>query len=179
MIPFSARFAFLLLLGALIVAGFARAEPEGRASGLVEGPVAISFKQRKNKTVYGPSKATLVMVWRYDGNNPSNSAYRWLEKQYGNKANHTLELKIDRTPYSMLIIDGVVRPLLLVQSQFSSQSSLWMIKGLEDYCSNASLIDPSRGTVTLARRLGDAHSRLLLDFSNGCKISYDEAFHGI
>ena len=73
------------------------------------------------------------------------------------------------------MVDGVVRPLLLDDDQ----QEIWKVEGIEHYCGAATLIKPEWGKVTLERPLGDAHSRLTLELTNGCKITYDERFHGI
>lgn len=175
MASLSARFALLLPLGIALIAAAADQKDEKRPTSLVEGPLEISFKNGQKKTKFGPSEAKLVLASRYNRERvPSEGPNQWLIRKYGEKGHDRLELKVDGARYSLLVIDGAVQPLLLHENQ----EELWMIDGLQDYCKSASIIEPAFKKVTIAHRLGDAQSRLTLDFNKGCKVSYHESFQG-
>lgn len=148
---------------------------------LMEGTVEIysgrganSVKLRNQKTKYGPSKVALVKVWSRDKDQENfGSPLHWIEKQAGDSLDHPLFVKITGTPYEMIISKNRVTPFLIV-----GNSELWKFDGLAAYFEKTSIIESGQKTVTLALRLGDAHSQLTLDFRLGCEIFYDEGFHG-
>lgn len=149
---------------------------------LTEGAVEIysgrgtnSVKLRNQQTKYGPSEVALIKVWsREKDRDIFGSAFQWIEKKTGESCDHPLFVKIDGTPYELLISKNRLTPFLLV----NNHSELWKLDGLAEYFEHAGFIESGQKKVTLALWLGDAHSRLTLDFRLGCEIFYDEGFHG-
>jgi hypothetical protein len=129
-----------------------------RPGGLVEGELAI----RKEGVAPGaPNSATLEKL-----------PHGWLREHFGEK--RILHLNVPETPYSLLVIDGAVTPLIAV----SDPRELWKVAGLEDFCKDVDAVQVEGESVTLITWGGDMRAVLSLDFKKGPSISYKEEYDG-
>ena len=133
---------------------------------LKEGTIEIS---RGETMLHGPREAKLVKVWEY---NRDTSESQWLQEHYGKK--RVVYLQIAGTPYSLLVIDGSVTPLVSVAGPWE----LWRIDGLENFCQAADVVRVDEKKVMLIAGGADMHSIVTLDFTRGLTIGYTEDYHG-
>ena len=137
-----------------------------RPQGLVAGTKKIN---RDESALHGPSEVKLVRVWQYDA---KQSSPDWLKQHYGAKS--VLDLRVEGTPYSLLIVNGKVTPLILVSGPWE----IWRIEGLGKSLKHVALVKPAGKRIELTAPGGDVRSIWAYDFSRGFTISYREEYDG-
>ncbi len=152
----------ILVLNCYVTDVLARDRPQG----LVAGTKKIS---KDKSTRHGPSEVKLVRVWQY---NTKQSSSEWLKKHYGGKP--VLDLRVEGTPYSLLIVDGKVTPLISVSGPWD----IWRIEGLEKPLKYVTGINPKGKRLELVAPGGDMRSIWVFDFSREFTISYKEEYDG-
>ena len=133
---------------------------------LKEGAIEIS---RGETMLHGPREAKLVKVWEY---NRDTTESQWLQEHYGKK--RVVYLQIADTPYSLLVIDGSVTPLVSVAGPWE----LWRIDGLKNFCQAADVVRVDEKKVMLIAGGADMRNIVTLDFTRGLTIGYTEDYHG-
>ena len=86
-----------------------------RPRGLVAGPVTIATEGPVHE---GPTRATLRRVWQCGEGGHYESADRWLSQHYGKK--RFLYAGVGGTRFSLVLVDGKVKPLLMLGSRSQS-----------------------------------------------------------
>jgi hypothetical protein len=118
---------------------------------------------------HDPVKVKLVRVWQ---DNRHQSSAAWLKEQYGNP--HVLRIAVEGTPYSLLVLDGKVAPLISVSGPWE----IWRIEGLQRPFQGVTGLVPKGKKLTLVAPGGDMRQIWELDFSRGLNIHYREEFDG-
>lgn len=145
----------------------ADADVPGR-QGLAEGSIEIN---RGTFEEFAPSRTRLVKVWEY-GREDHHLYTDWLIDEYGN--DRVLHVNVEQTPHSLLIVDGVLRPLILTRGPWE----LWRLEGLENACKAIREISARGKRITLVAPGGDMRSIWELNFEGGLAITYREEYDG-